>query len=59
MTESTERVITHAERIARLEGISEQLSQLFLDAEIFVGWSAFRRPASSSSSELWSLCLWL
>ena len=30
MTESTERVITHAERIARLEGISEQLSQLFL-----------------------------
>ena len=31
MTESTERVITHAERIAILEGISEQLSQLFLE----------------------------
>ena len=31
MTESTERVITHAERIAKLEGISEQLSQLLLD----------------------------
>ena len=31
MTESTERVITHAERIAKLEGISEQLSQLFLE----------------------------
>ncbi len=31
MTEPTERVITHAERIAKLEGISEQLSQLLLE----------------------------
>ena len=31
MTESTERVITHAERIAKLEGISEQLSQFLLE----------------------------
>ena len=31
MTEPTERIITHAERIAKLEGISEQLSQLLLE----------------------------
>ena len=31
MTELTERIITHAERIAKLEGISEQLSQLLLE----------------------------
>lgn len=38
MTESTERVITHAERIARLEGISEQLSQLFLELRRDFRW---------------------
>ena len=31
MTEPTERIITHAECIAKLEGISEQLSQLLLE----------------------------
>ena len=38
MTESTERVITHAERIARLEGISEQLSQLLIELRRDFRW---------------------
>ena len=38
MTEPTERVITHAERIARLEGISEQLSQLLIELRRDFRW---------------------
>ena len=38
MTEPTERVITHAERITRLEGISEQLSQLLMELRRDFRW---------------------
>ena len=38
MTEPTERVIDHAERIAKLEGISEQLSQLLIELRRDFRW---------------------
>ena len=39
MTEPTERVITRAERIARLEGVSEQLTQLLLELRRDFRWA--------------------